>query len=103
MARFMGVVEGGRQPVSRLGNANSGIRAQAQGWTAGVQVNGHPDDAGSEQHCFYVRLTGGSNEARPSFPLGVLRQAPNGKRYFHMSEAAIEAIKVGTNVIELDD
>ena len=102
MARFLGAIQGRKGAVTRLGDGNSGIRAQAQGWNAGVTVHGGPVTLGSDQDAFVVTLTGGSNNERFAFHLGELKQAPSGKRFFHLSDEAIEAIRIGSNVIELD-
>jgi hypothetical protein len=104
MARFYGTVQGERGEASRIGRKS--IKSEARGWNAGVTVVGAPQSppvgrVASDE--FTVYLTHGSSNNETGFRLGELVQAPSGKRFFHLSDRAIEAIKLGTNVIALDD
>lgn len=62
MARFRGLVTGGRGTASRLGHAKDGLTTVANGWSGGVRV--HLYDRDGEDHA-RIELTGGSNDPRP--------------------------------------
>jgi len=67
MARFMGEVEGNRNPVHRLGSPSSGIRGHIHGWRVGIEVRGYVKD---DEDVFDVYLTSGSAGHRPGRFLG---------------------------------
>lgn len=79
MAHFIGGVEGNRGPATRLGTANSGIHAFAQGWNVGVHVGAYVDQDGED----YVEIlaTGGSSGHCPSLRIGKV-QIVDGKLTF---------------------
>ena len=67
MARFRGVLKGGRGSVSRLGTVKTGITAWVNGWDVGVRVTGAPARGGVEGVAdlgfdeFHIFGTAGSN------------------------------------------
>lgn len=102
MARYLGGVKGRKGPgVTRLGAATTGITTDANGWNAGVHVHGAPNPAAETQDAFTVTLNGGSMADYPDFVLGELRETPHG-RIFVLSDEALDGIRIGTNVIDLD-
>jgi len=58
MARFRGTLLGQRGQTSRLGNTHSGLLAEINAWTQGVNVHAFIDATGRE--CINVIKTGGS-------------------------------------------
>lgn len=83
----MGIVQGSRGEASRLGGSGSGIRAQAQGWNAGVKVYGDakPLDPGNDM--FQIFLTTGSN----------------GSGFGSKPFATLQMTEAGELVVTLDD
>lgn len=59
MAHFIGSLQGNKGEASRLGSKRSGIRAKAQGWNIGGEVQCFIDDQGRDVVRLYV--THGSN------------------------------------------
>ena len=58
MARFRGLVQGSREPVTRLGGAKTGLRVEANGWRLGVRVTAYVNADGKDT--FRIERTGGS-------------------------------------------
>lgn len=83
MARFIGYVEGNRGEASRLGSADSGIRAQAQGWNVGVKVYGMDANGRDE---FRVYATNGSTGGAPDTFIGVVRLNEAGRPTFESGD-----------------
>lgn len=79
MARFLAEVQGNKGSVHRLGSGTSGIRAQAQGWNAGVTVLGH-DGGGTDE--FDVYATGGSGGGDSPILIGTVYRSPSGVLHF---------------------
>lgn len=72
MARFLAAIEGkSGNGVTRLGSADSGIRAQAQGWDVGVKVYGQ--EFTGDADVFYIYATGGSRAATSPKLIGKVR------------------------------
>jgi len=61
MARFRGLIQGGRGEASRLGHKTTGLRVEADGWNAGVKVHAYVDE--NDRDVFEVYETGGSHAA----------------------------------------
>ena len=59
MARFMGVLQGNKGGVSRLGNKKSGLTVTANGWNIGIKVHCFVNEQGKDE--FQIYKTGGSN------------------------------------------
>lgn len=85
MARLIAMIEGNRGQASRLGSADSGIRAQAQGWRVGVTVYGKALDDGTDE--FHVYATSGSGGGHPSRLVGVVTLDESGRPTFTAEEA----------------
>jgi hypothetical protein len=78
MARFRGLVQGGRGEVSRLGHRS--ITTDANGWNLGVNVDGGAFDVGRSEiggDHFTVYATGGSTESRRSHAIARVEEVPN--------------------------
>ena len=70
MAQFRAECKGGGNTVSRLGHKTTGISCQANGWDAGIRVEGyHDEDLGD---IFLVYQTSGSRFKTASVLLGKL-------------------------------
>ena len=67
VARFRGTVEGTRGGASRLGNAASGLRVTAHGWTTGVHVDMGVDKDGHDMVRVY--RSNGSADRDPMLTL----------------------------------
>lgn len=67
MAQYRAVIQGSRGAASRLGGKSSGIRADVNGWTAGVRVEAGQIDG---RDVFKIYKTGGSNAARSAEYIG---------------------------------
>jgi hypothetical protein len=63
MAQFIGYVEGNRGGASRTGSKNSGLSAQAQGWSVGGKVVITHEDG---RDVVRVYKTSGSNARKAS-------------------------------------
>jgi hypothetical protein len=61
LARFRGVLQGGRGEATRLGHGTSGLRGRVEGWDCGVKVVAFVDAEGRD--CFEVYETAGSNRS----------------------------------------
>jgi hypothetical protein len=85
MARFYSEIQGHRGVASRLGSADSGIRAQCQGWNVGVKVYGR-DDNGSD--VFDIWATGGSHDSSGRILLGSVRLSDDGHPAFFPAVAS---------------
>jgi hypothetical protein len=75
MAHFRGTIKGSRGLASRLGTTNSGLIVTANGWDAGVRVEGQ---SGSPGDVFYVYATGGSHNGASPRLIAVVRETPDG-------------------------
>ena len=75
MAQYMGILQGRRGEVTRLGDKKSGLRVVANGWDSGVKVNARTetDDNGNLIDVFVIEATGGSNAASPSRTIAIIR------------------------------
>ena len=75
MAQYLGILQGQRGEVTRLGSKGSGLRVVANGWDAGVKVNAHneTDDTGKSIDVFVIEVTGGSNAASPRQVIAIIR------------------------------
>ncbi len=71
MARFYAEIEGNRGSASRLGSADSGIRAHARGWDVGIAVYG---DVVNGSDVFYVYVSGGSHDASARKLIATVRE-----------------------------
>jgi hypothetical protein len=78
MARFRATIQGAQGEASRLGNASSGLRVDANGWDAGVRIAGFVDANGVD--CFGVYMTGGSHGGRETL-LGIVKDAKDRPDY----------------------
>ena len=72
MAEFRAEVVGNRNPASRLGSKNSGIRATVNGWDKGVRVVGYVD--GDGKNVFDIFETGGSNGRSPDKHIATVQE-----------------------------
>lgn len=68
--RFLAAIQGERGEVSRLGNADSGIEARAQGWEVGVKIVGRVIDG---EDVFHIYANKGSNGGTYSEFLGSVK------------------------------
>ena len=78
MARFLGFVEGGRGPVTRLGTPKSGLCVRADGWNVGVTVYAQANGA---DDIFSVYATGGSNGRTPEKLIGTVQLVDGSPRF----------------------
>jgi hypothetical protein len=71
MAHFSGTVRGSRGEASRLGDKESGLRTETNGWRAGVTVIAKtlPDfvvaDRGEDEFAIYVTEGSGNPQTKP--------------------------------------
>lgn len=77
MARFRATIRGGRGEASRLGNAQSGIKAHVNGWNVGVSVEAEAVAGNADM--FYVYATGGSNGSKSDLIAAVTLDPLTGK------------------------
>ena len=75
MAQYMGILQGRRGEVTRLGSEKSGLRVVANGWDSGVEVNARTetDDNGKLIDMFVIDVTGGSNADSPRRTIAIIR------------------------------
>ena len=75
MAQFIGILQGQRGEVTRLGGKASGLRVVANGWDSGVKVRARTetDDYGNLVDVFVIEATGGSNGASPGQLIATIR------------------------------
>lgn len=59
MARFRGVVSGGKGEASRIGHKTNGLTVNANGWSSGVRVDAVYDEENDRDE-FLVYATNGS-------------------------------------------
>ena len=71
MAQYRGTIQGNRGETSRLGTKSSGLVSFINGWNAGIKVRAFYDKETNEA-CFIVWSTGGSNPMQSNKLLGVL-------------------------------
>jgi len=78
MARFRGTTQGNRTEASRLGHANGGLSATAQGYKSGVRVECgvQPNDLDSHR----VYMTAGT-DGKSMILLGTVLQTPEGPKW----------------------
>ena len=71
MARFRGIVIGGKDKASRLGNRVSGMTVECIGWNIGVKVVASVDSKGGD--IIKIYKTGGSNQDTPTKLVEVIK------------------------------
>ena len=80
MARYRMTAEGrGEGTGSRLGTANSGGRARADGWSIGGQIDIRPDPQHPDRELLEFSITDGSGSRARAYPSMVVRQAEDGE------------------------
>lgn len=73
MARFYGIMQGGRGKVTRTGTPASGLHVRANGWDFGIRVALVPDpETGKDMAEVWV--TTGSNGRGPERLVGCYRE-----------------------------
>ena len=78
MARFRGILQGGRGEVTRLGHASSGLRVCADGWDVGVTVYAQANGA---DDIFSIYATRGSNGRASATLLGTVQLVDGSPRF----------------------
>lgn len=61
MARFWGSLKGRKGEATRLGDSNSGLKAQINGWDLGIEVQVEAED---DKDVFEIWITSGSRRQR---------------------------------------
>lgn len=70
MARYLGLLQGNRGKVSRLGSAKSGIEGDIRGWDIGAKVTISPCHKDPNLDEVFISITRGSNGRGDSLYLG---------------------------------
>ena len=78
MARFRGTTQGNRTEASRLGHANGGLSATAQGYKSGVRVECGVGASDEDTHRVY--MTAGT-DGKSMVLLGTVYQTDEGPKW----------------------